>query len=458
MIRHLDDETEQERRNLELQIDDQRREMENQFDVQRRQLEDSFQDEMQQLHHQFEEQRRELDPRHRTDFGDMDEEFQDEFRDLDDLFKDKRRSLDDDIRDKFQELERDANEQRRNLERQFEEQRHQLEEEFDRNEHDFMNIVPPEELKEIESIKDTILSAVSMDEIEFFWSNGDREGLLDLILSRTDLEPEQVKRIMMYAERFEGDQERMSLGPDEKWTELSEKFAKLEEKLTDRELRLAEKEIEITKKLEEQELKLEQREAKIKEKLAQKELKLEQRETALVRADELIQKLEERILALETRVQSLLTKVESGEYFGQTFGGDPVTKSYGLYLNGIAASHTEDVVEDMSGEIFLENLVTRDDATKFKITGGQILIGDTKYDVLFGKARISSHGTSGEKDSMIVIGQIMDADGDTTTMKFSLDSVQSRDADAFQEFQFTSPQSKIAKEWMLSGSGSLDNF
>ena len=160
-------------------------------------------------------------------------------------------------------------------------------------EDDYMRIIPPEELEEIEIIQNAIMDNVSMEEIESLWSQGDKEGLLELILSRTDLSEEQVLRMMNYAEKSEQQDaddypDDIELGPDEKWTELSARFADLEEKLEKRELKLAEREAQLA-----------QKESLLEEKIAQREEKLAERVVALEKAEELIQKLEAKIQGIE---------------------------------------------------------------------------------------------------------------------------------------------------------------
>ncbi len=176
-------------------------------------------------------------------------------------------------------------------------------------------------------------------------------------------------------------------------------------------------------------------------------------------ADETISKLMKKIEQLEKRIQNLLLKLESGEYFGNISGGDPVVKSFGISFEGTATSLDDDSdVENSSGEIFIETLVTRDDTSKFRVTGGDIELGGTEYDLIFGKARISSTGTSGEKDSMVLLAHIVDDNGNDTTVKLILDFEIPLEGDFGLEpidFQIKSPQSKISDDWSLSGSGQL---
>jgi len=194
------------------------------------------------------------------------------------------------------------------------------------------------------------------------------------------------------------------------------------------------------------------REAKLAEKLAKKEFK------AIQKAEERIAELEQKIEQLEKRLQSLLSKVETGEYFGPV----PIveeSKSYGISFDGVATSLDDDtIIADVSGEVFIENLVTGKDTSKFRVTSGEILIGDTFYDLIFGKARVTSSGPSGEKDSMILIGQIMDDDGNVTTIRLSLDSpVSFSDESGLEpvEVEINMQRSKVAHEWSLSGSGQI---
>ncbi len=189
------------------------------------------------------------------------------------------------------------------------------------------------------------------------------------------------------------------------------------------------------------------------------EARLAEKETkALQRADELIQRLEQRIADLELRLQTLLNKVETGEYFGNVPKIDPVLHSYSISIDGTASSlFDESVTSDVSGEIFIENLVTTSKVSKFKVMGGEIFVGDNIYDVIFGKARISSSGPSGEKDSMVLILQAMDTEGNTNTIRLGLNFGSALEGDFGTEpieLEIIK-NSKISGQWSLSASGQL---
>jgi len=187
----------------------------------------------------------------------------------------------------------------------------------------------------------------------------------------------------------------------------------------------------------------------------------EHEEESIQTALDLIHELQQKIEQLEDRIQTLLEKYESGEYFGTVPEVDSEIKSYAISFVGSATSMDDENIVDAKGQIFIENLVTVDDSiSKFRVTGGEISIDDTFYDIAFGKARVSSTGPSGEKDTIVLLGQIIDfvkIDDDSTTLKLVIDSETSLEGDfGIDPISIEIlPQSKIAGQWHLSGSGEL---
>ena len=198
-------------------------------------------------------------------------------------------------------------------------------------------------------------------------------------------------------------------------------------------------------------------------KQAQKLTRLAEKQTekgsmALDRAIKLIEKLEQRIVQLEQRLQTLLDKVESGEYYGTLTQLDTVTQSHSISFDGTATSiYDESVTTGLSGEIFIENLMTGSNTSKFKVTGGEIIVGNNIYDAAFGKVRVSSLGIPGEKDSMVIIIQTFDSEDNDNTIKLTLlfDSAIKADLGTEPISFEIKPNSKISKQWFLSGSGTL---
>lgn len=194
--------------------------------------------------------------------------------------------------------------------------------------------------------------------------------------------------------------------------------------------------------------------AKQAEKLARLiEKQTEKEDRALERAEKLLEKLEQKIAKLEQRLQKLMEKVESGEYYGNIPSEDTVTNSYNISFDGMATSLFDDeVTSDVSGEIFLENLVTTTDVSKFKVTGGEIIVGNNIYDVIFGKARATE---TSDENNMVLILQTLDAAGNENTVRLTL-NFDSTLGDLAEPIGFEIDEnSKISGEWFLSGSGQM---
>ncbi len=204
--------------------------------------------------------------------------------------------------------------------------------------------------------------------------------------------------------------------------------------------------------------KLAEKQARFAEKLAEKEAKpTEKAQLSEERAYKIIQKLEQKIYKLEQRLQQLLDKYQSGEYFGNIKNLDSETNSYTLSFDGIASEIGDSSNEQsVNGKLFLENQVTGNHIKKFRVFGGEIFVGESDvYDIVFGKARLTSSGQGGEKNSMIVIAQVSNG-VDVRTLKLSISLSESFDKDTeLVDIEILSPRSKIASEWFLSGIGTL---
>ena len=147
-----------------------------------------------------------------------------------------------------------------------------------------------------------------------------------------------------------------------------------------------------------------------------------------------------------------MDKFETGEYFGTITNPDTVPDSYNISFDGLATSLDDDSLTDVDGDIYLESITTGADSFKLRVTGGEILIGDTFYDFVFGKARLSS---SDDGTSMIILGQVMDDQGNVNTIRLTLDATTALTDDFGTEsvsFEID-PSSKIAKQWTLDASG-----
>ncbi|WP_052755652.1 hypothetical protein [Candidatus Nitrosotenuis cloacae] len=183
------------------------------------------------------------------------------------------------------------------------------------------------------------------------------------------------------------------------------------------------------------------------------------RQKSEAKTEQIISKLEQKIEQLEQRIQSLLEKVQNGKYFGNLENTDQTTKSYTMSFDGTATSiQDQGVSAPVSADIFVETLVTKDGYSKLRVTGGQVDIGQTTYDIVFGKARVTDN-SSDQGSFILLVAEVMDDNGDITTIRMNLDSAQSFQMADTQpiDLQIGSPQSKIAGQWFLEGTGSLSS-
>jgi hypothetical protein len=179
---------------------------------------------------------------------------------------------------------------------------------------------------------------------------------------------------------------------------------------------------------------------------------------ALERAQKLIEELEQQISNLEDRLQNLLDKYESGEYYGNTSTADEITNSYVISFDGEATSiYVDSETAVMSGELVMENQVTTQDISKFKIVSGVVSVGDNDHTVAFGKARLSSSGPGGEENSLVIVMETIDSLDNDNTVKMTLgfDSpLEGELGDPSENFTILE-NSKVSGQWFLEGTGEL---
>ena len=181
---------------------------------------------------------------------------------------------------------------------------------------------------------------------------------------------------------------------------------------------------------------------------------LEAREKAI----EVLTELKSKLSMIEDRFQTLVVKLESGAYFGNTNKENDTTQNYRLTISGSSVAKSDKIAHSQySGELFLESMVTSHNQSKFKVTGGQITIDGKTHEVVFGKAR-TSLGFSGEKDTMIVLCEVLDEMGKVTTLKLLIGTEGEFTGDFGAEPVFVnviSQKSKISSQWSLDGTGQI---
>ncbi|MBL7018681.1 MAG: hypothetical protein ISR81_07185, partial [Nitrosopumilus sp.] len=259
-------------------------------------------------------------------------------------------------------------------------------------------------------IKVEINDEESKFEIEWI----DEQTTIDEIVYLTGLSEDQVSSVITFEIESEDDEEN-----ETKQSKKDEKLAKAQEKRDEKQAKSQEKKDEKLAKAQE---KRDEKQARNEEKFSERDAKLtEKAQFSQERANKIIEQLEQKIQKMEERLQKLLEKYESGEYYGNLENKDTVTNSFTLSFDGVASEINDSSnIQTLSGQLFLENQVTGDKTKKFRVTGGEISIGEEEiYDIVFGKARLSSSGHGGEKDSMIVIAQASNT-GDIRTLKLSI--------------------------------------
>ncbi|WP_157832532.1 hypothetical protein [Candidatus Nitrosotenuis chungbukensis] len=180
-------------------------------------------------------------------------------------------------------------------------------------------------------------------------------------------------------------------------------------------------------------------------------------ENAKQDAQDRVSELEQKIDQLEQRIQSLLQRLETGAYFGRMGDPESITESFNISFDGSATSIGDTTAADFSGEIFVESLSTSNNVSTFRVTGGELFVGDELYDVVFGKMRIISHGDPNTNDTILLISEVIDEQDHITTLRLSLTSEVSLDGDLVEpvNLKMLSPQSKIAGQWFLDASAQM---
>ena len=325
---------------------------------------------------------------------------------------------------------------------------------------------------EIEDGVAKIKVEINDEESEFEIEWVDEQTTIDEIALRTDLTVDQISSVISFEIELEDDEvndakqskkdEKLAKAQEKKDKKIAEAEEKRDKKQAEaqekRDKKIAKAEEKRAEKIEKTADKLAKAQIRLTEKLTELEIKLtEKAQLSEERANKILEKIVKETQKHNDRVQKLLDKYQSGKYFGDITNTDKEIKSFTLTFEGIAAEiGDKSIIETLSGELFLENQLTGSHSKKFRVTGGEIFVGDSEvFDVIFGKARLSSSGQGGEKDSMIIIAQTSDG-VDVRTLKLSIDlSEEFTSETESAEIEILFPQSKIASLWFLSATGNL---
>lgn len=166
------------------------------FEEKRHQIEIDFQEEFEELDREYEEKKMEIYEKIENDPELSDSEINAMFDELFLEFDEERRSLELDMMKQFHELEEMLEKEFRQLD---EESREYYEEQ--RSDGEFYENDP--EWESIEPMVNRIMEVVPPEKIQKLWEAGEIEQLIELIVSETDFTYDQVKRIVMFFEKYD---------------------------------------------------------------------------------------------------------------------------------------------------------------------------------------------------------------------------------------------------------------
>ena len=110
----------------------------------------------------------------------------------------------------------------------------------------------------------------------------------------------------------------------------------------------------------------------------------------------------------------------------------------------------------MEGTLYLETMTERSNVSKYRVSGGQVIIDGQSYDVLFGKARATSTNNASAESTMILLAEVMKPDGQVTTMKFLMKNDSSlNSATETSSWSVLNPESKIAGSWKMDAKATM---
>ncbi|MFQ5783076.1 MAG: hypothetical protein ACE5GR_08525 [Nitrosopumilus sp.] len=260
------------------------------------------------------------------------------------------------------------------------------------------------------------------------------------------------RKLKAEEKRKELERKKLKLENDRKKFEekLSKKLNKYEEKLKE----IKEK---YQNKIESESLDDEQF-SSTTEKLEDKIAKLEDK--IAKKSEKIRENLEKKLAKLDTRTQKILGKINDGKYLGDKIGSSTTSEAYELVFDSVEATAINDNTQKSSLTGFMS--FTTFDKGKFnlklELEECQITVDNVPYNCGFGKARTSSSGDSGTKDSLVILAFLEDdvLEEVHSTLKIFLNADSPiRDIDGSSQVSILGPQSKIAGMWFLDGTGTL---
>ena len=263
-------------------------------------------------------------------------------------------------------------------------------------------------------------------------------------------------------QKAEEKQDERKLKAEEKRKELKEKKMKLEsdrkrllEKLSEKANKYEEKLREIKEKYQN---KIELDFSSDVEKFSTTTAKLEDKFAK--KSEQIREKLLEKLAKLDSRTQKILDKIDKGDYLGEKIGSLNTLEIYELVFDLVDATAINDKTQksSLSGFMSFTTFDKGKSNLKLELQECRITVDDIPYNCGFGKARTTSSGNSGPKDSLVIIAFLEDdvIQEVHSTLKIFLNADTSiSDIDGSSQVSIIGPQSKISGMWFLDGTGTL---
>ena len=328
----------------------------------------------------------------------------------------------------------------------------------------------------------SILASILIGGSFGLFSIGDSFAEDNLSVSREDSKAyqKQLEKLEKEKQKSEERKQKLDDKQEKQKQKLDDKKEKQKQKAEERKQKLEEKkekldldrkklEEKLSKKINKYEEKLKEIKAKYQnkiesgftgdvEKLSAKTANLEDK--IAKKSDEIRKKLLEKQDKLDSRTQKILDKIDNGDYLGDKISSSNSFETYELTFDSVNLTgiHDKTQLSTLEGFMIFNTFDKSKSNLKLELEECSITVDGIPFNCGFGKARTTSSGDSGLKDSLVVLAFLEDdvLEEVHSTLKISLnaDSLISEITDSTQ-VSILSPQSKISGMWFLDGTGTL---
>ncbi|QLH03440.1 hypothetical protein C5F47_07715 [Nitrosopumilus cobalaminigenes] len=178
------------------------------------------------------------------------------------------------------------------------------------------------------------------------------------------------------------------------------------------------------------------------------------------KSEDVRKKLQEKQEKLDSRTQKILDKISDGNYLGDKIGTSSSLETYELVFDSVTARGIHDKTQSstLEGFMIFNTFDKGKSNLKLELKECRIVVDDVPFNCGFGKARTTSSGDSGSKDSLVILAFLEDdvLEEVHSTLKISLNADSPiREIDGSSQVSILDPQSKISGMWFLDGTGTL---